>query len=88
MIEGLLLSAWIGCQAFDLKTTIDALARPGVYEANPLIRGRRMVGVKIGVNVGAFVGSRFMKQKSRRYIVASMFAVGGCVPAVLNRRKR
>lgn len=87
MIEGLLLAAWIGCQAFDIHTTLDALKQPTAYEGNPLIRGRRLVAVKVGVNVAAFGVWRSMKQRSRRNIVAGTFAIGGCVPAVLNRRR-
>lgn len=81
-----LLLAWLSCQGADVATTVVALKR-GAYEQNALVRGGRLYAVKASVNVAALVGWTHTKTSARKNLLATTFAVAGCVPAALNTRK-
>lgn len=86
MLSNLLLVAWMGCQGLDLGTTVAALQRPAVVEANPVIRGRRLAAVKVGINVGFLIWRGHRKNATHRNIMAGIFAAEGCVPGAMNLR--
>jgi hypothetical protein len=50
----LILTAWLACQSLDGATTAIALARPGMAEANPIMRMGH-VPIRVSVNLGALL---------------------------------
>ena len=91
MIEGLLLTAWIGCQTLDTGTTYYALQRPHLYrEVNPLLGSlpNRMLGVKVSFNVGMLIWreKRQATMSPLRVLLPLSMASAGCIPGVINYR--
>jgi hypothetical protein len=75
MLHTTLLIAWLGCQSLDLGTTLVALHQDRYMEGNPLLRGKRGISIKIGVNVALFA----YKDSRRSYTVPTVMAVSGCL---------
>jgi hypothetical protein len=80
MLHTALLIAWIGCQPFDLGTTLVGLQRPGIQEGNRLMRGPHLVPVKIGVNLGFLLWPEARKSNA----IPAMFATAGCAAGAWN----
>lgn len=84
-MTGLLLAAWIGCQAFDLSSTAIALRDPAFREANPLLR-HHGYEIKISVNAGMLLWQRRMHGK-RKNVVSATMAIAGCSAGAVNVAK-
>ena len=80
-----LFAAWIACQSFDAVTTAVALHRPGVVEANPLMRHGGFA-IRLSVNLGAAFVQRKTTGKTR-FALPAAFAASGCLAGTYNLRQ-
>lgn len=82
-MTGLLLAAWIGCQAFDTTSTLRMMG-PHYAEGNPLYRNNRaaVAGIKVTVNL---IGvAAWMRSEKTHRAVPLIFAGAGCAAGTWN----
>jgi hypothetical protein len=83
-----LLILWASCQSLDLGTTITALQRPSYVETNPVLRGGRLIPIKVSVNVGMWIWrDKARERRLSRVGVPLVMAASGCVAGGLNLRR-
>jgi len=83
MMHGFILGAWFACQALDTGSTLAALQRPNVTEANPVMRGSRALPLRVGINLGVLLAYH-RASKPQRALLGSALAVSGCVAGSWN----